>query len=76
MTCEELGRQLTARHDGALGEGDCAAIEAHLHECARCGGLHRDLEDLARLCRESDRPRMPAAVRRRIEEMLARSEVH
>lgn len=70
MKCEELGRRLTERHDGMLNEGDCAAIEQHLGECPSCGGLHRDLEDLARLCRESARPRMPLEVRRRIEEAL------
>lgn len=68
--CAELGRRLTELRDGALGEGDCAAIEKHLAECARCGDLQRDLEDLARLCRESERPRMPPAVRRRIEQAL------
>lgn len=68
--CEELGRRLTERRDGALDESTCAAIEQHLQECDSCGSLHRDLEDLARLCRESERPRMPPAVRRRIEEAL------
>jgi predicted anti-sigma-YlaC factor YlaD len=72
MKCEELGRQLTERRDGTLGESDCAAIEKHLAECPSCGALHRDLEDLARLCRESERPRMPLAVRRRIEDVLKR----
>ena len=70
MTCDQLGRRLTERRDGVLGEGDCAAIEAHLAECQDCGALHRDLEDLARLCHESERPRMPLAVRRRIEQSL------
>ena len=68
--CDGLVRRLTELHDGALGEGDCAAIERHLEECADCGALHRDFQDLARLCRESDRPRMPLAVRRRIEQAL------
>ena len=72
MKCEELGRQLTERRDSTLGESDCAAIEKHLAECPSCGALHRDLEDLARLCRESERPRMPLAVRRRIEDVLKR----
>jgi predicted anti-sigma-YlaC factor YlaD len=69
-TCDDLGRRLTERRDEALGESECAAIEKHLEECSDCGALHRDLEDLARLCRESERPRMPPAVRRRIEEAL------
>lgn len=68
--CDELGRRLTELHDGCLEESDCAAIEKHLAECPSCGNLQRDFEDLARLCRESDRPRMPVAVRRRIEEAL------
>ena len=72
MKCDELGRQLTQRRDGTLGESDCDAIEKHLAECPSCGALHRDLEDLARLCRESERPRMPVAVRRRIEDALKR----
>jgi predicted anti-sigma-YlaC factor YlaD len=70
MRCDELGRRLTERRDGDLGESDCAAIERHLDECTSCGALHQDLEDLARLCRESERPRMPLAVRRRIEQTL------
>ena len=68
--CDELGRRLTELRDGALGESDCAAIQHHLDECQSCGALHKDLEDLAQLCRESERPRMPPAVRRRIEQAL------
>jgi len=68
--CDDLGRRLTELRDGSLGESDCAAIERHLAECPSCGDLHRDFEDLARLCRESARPRMPLAVRRRIENAL------
>jgi hypothetical protein len=73
MKCEDLGRRLTERHEDVLDESDCAAIERHLQECSSCGALHRDLEDLARLCRESERPRMPLDVRRRIEEILGSS---
>jgi predicted anti-sigma-YlaC factor YlaD len=72
MKCDDLARRLTELRDGALGESDCAAIEEHLAECADCNGLHRDLEDLARLCRELARPRMPLAIRRRIEDGLGR----
>jgi predicted anti-sigma-YlaC factor YlaD len=68
--CDDLGRRLTELRDGALGESDCAAIQRHLEECSSCGALHQDLEDLARLCRESPRPRMPLAIRRRIEQAL------
>ena len=73
MKCEELGRRLTERHDGMLEEGDCADIEQHLQECPSCGALHKDLQDLARLCRESARPRMPLELRRRIEQVLRSS---
>jgi predicted anti-sigma-YlaC factor YlaD len=73
MNCEALARRLTDRHDDVLGESDCAAIEEHLAQCPSCGALHRDLEDLARLCRETERPRMPLDVRRRIEEILGGS---
>jgi len=72
MKCDDLAQRLAEKHDGVLGESDCAAIEKHLEECPSCGDLHRDLEDLARLCRESARPQMPADVRRRIEELLHR----
>ena len=68
--CDELGRRLTELRDGALSESDCAAIQHHLDECQSCGALHKDLEDLAQLCRDSERPRMPLAVRRRIEQTL------
>jgi predicted anti-sigma-YlaC factor YlaD len=68
--CNELGRRLTELRDGALGETDCAAIQSHLDECPNCGALHRDFEDLAKLCRESERPRLPPEVRRRIEVVL------
>jgi predicted anti-sigma-YlaC factor YlaD len=68
--CDDLGRRLTELRDGALGKSDCAAIQHHLDECSNCGALQKDLEDLARLCRESARPRMPLAVRRRIENAL------
>ena len=70
MKCEDLGRRLTDLRDRALGESDCAAIEKHLAECTSCGSLQQELEDLARLCRESERPRMPPDVRRRIEALL------
>jgi len=70
MKCEELYRRLTHHTDGVLDADDCAAVEQHLLDCAPCGELRRDLEDLARLCRESPRPRLPDDVRRRIEVLL------
>jgi anti-sigma factor ChrR (cupin superfamily) len=73
MKCTDLYRRLSDHAEGRLDEGDCAAIEAHLRECSPCGELRRDLEALARLCRESRRPRMPEGVRRRIEALLRES---
>ena len=70
MKCNDLFRRLTDHADGVLDEGDCAAVEEHLKDCAPCGAVRRDLEDLARLCRQSRRPRMPDDVRRRIEALL------
>ena len=73
MKCNDLYRRLTDHAEGLLDEGDCAAIEKHLRECATCGALHSDLTTLARLCRESSRPKMPDAVRLRIEQLLKQS---
>ena len=70
MKCDDLYRQLTDHADGVLDAGDCAAVEQHLKDCAPCGDMRRDLEDLARLCRESRRPRLPDEVRHRIEALL------
>jgi anti-sigma factor RsiW len=70
MKCDELYERLADHADGVLDAGDCAAVEQHLRECDSCGTLRRDLEDLARLCRESRRPRLPDEVRRRIEALL------
>jgi predicted anti-sigma-YlaC factor YlaD len=72
MNCQDLARRLSHHTDGALDGDDCAAIDRHLRECEVCGALRRDLEDLARLCRDSQRPKMPMAVRRRIEMLLSR----
>jgi anti-sigma factor RsiW len=73
MKCTDLYRRLTDHAEGLLDKGDCAAIEKHLRECSPCGELRGDLEALARLCRESSRPRMPDGVRRRIEMLLRES---
>lgn len=70
MKCDDLYRRLTDHADGVLDAGDCAAVEEHLRDCAPCGAVRGDLEDLARLCRESRQPRMPDDVRRRIEALL------
>jgi predicted short-subunit dehydrogenase-like oxidoreductase (DUF2520 family) len=73
MKCTDLFRRLSDHAEGLLDKGDCAAIERHLRECATCGALHSDLEVLARICRESSRPKMPSDVRRRIEDLLKQS---
>ena len=73
MKCTDLFRRLSDHAEGLLDKGDCAAIERHLRECATCGALHSDLDVLARICRESARPKMPADVRRRIEDLLKQS---
>jgi predicted anti-sigma-YlaC factor YlaD len=70
VKCNDLYRRLSDHAEGILDETDCAAIEKHLRECSPCGELRKDLEVLARLCRESQRPRMPEDVRRRIETLL------
>jgi anti-sigma factor RsiW len=70
MKCDDLYRRLTDHADGVLDAGDCAAVEEHLRDCAPCGAVRHDLEDLARLCRESRRPRLPDDVRLRIEVLL------
>jgi anti-sigma factor RsiW len=73
MKCTDLYRRLSDHAEGLLDKGDCAAIERHLRECPTCGALHSDLELLARICRESARPKMPDDVRRRIETLLTQS---
>jgi hypothetical protein len=70
VKCNDLYRRLSDHGEGLLDEADCAAIETHLRECSPCSELRRDLETLARLCRESKRPRMPDNVRQRIERLL------
>jgi len=70
MTCAEFSSRLDDLLDGLLDAEQCAAIEQHLSDCPDCGAVHRDLQHLARLCRQSQRPRMPEDVRRRIESLL------
>ena len=70
MNCDELLRKLTDYSEGALPGCLCSEIERHLRECQPCGELRSDLEDLARLCRASETPRLPEEVRRRIEQRL------
>jgi anti-sigma factor RsiW len=72
MNCADFAARIDDLLDGALDADQCAAIERHLAECPDCGAVHRDLQHLARLCRQTHRPRMPEAVRERIESLLRR----
>lgn len=69
--CDTMIEVLVERLDGTLDASLCAAIDAHLRECAPCGALQHDLQDLARLCREAVVPAaLPETTRRRIETLL------
>ena len=70
MSCDELLRRLTEYADGALPSALCDEVGRHLAECSPCGELERDLQDLARLCRECDPPRLPDELRRRLDARL------
>jgi len=72
MTCAQLYTQLTDLAEGALPDDVCAEVTRHLAECTDCQLVRQDLEDLARLCRETEQPTtMPADVRHRVELLLA-----
>jgi predicted anti-sigma-YlaC factor YlaD len=50
----------------------CEEVNRHLAECADCQLVRKDLEDLARLCRETAQPTtMPAELRSRVMSLLA-----
>ena len=70
MTCDELYRRLTDHAEGVLDAGVCAEVDRHLASCPDCREIRRDLEDLARMCREHAPVRLPDDVRRRIEGLL------
>ena len=70
MRCDDLLRLLTEYAEGVVTGPICEEIERHLGDCSPCAELRRDLDDLARLCRQVPRPGLPAEVRRRIEELL------
>jgi anti-sigma factor RsiW len=75
MNCEQLYERLTELAEGTLPADVCEEVNRHLAECADCPQLRADLEDLARLCRETAQPTtMPAEVRSRIAQMLANPE--
>jgi hypothetical protein len=70
MTCDEFLRCLTEYAEGALPRNLCEEVQLHLQECSPCAELRQDLEDLARLCKECDPPRLPADLRRRLEQRI------
>lgn len=72
MNCEDLLKRLTDYSDGAADATLCAEIERHLSECTGCEAVRRDLEQLSRLCRTCDPPRLPKEARERIERLLGR----
>jgi hypothetical protein len=72
MNCAQLYERLTDLEDGALPADVCEEVNRHLAECADCTLVRQDLQDLARLCRESSGPKtMPEELRGRILQMLA-----
>ena len=72
MNCAQLYERLTDLEDGALPADICEEVNRHLAECADCTLVRQDLQDLARLCRESSGPTtMPEELRGRIAQMLA-----
>jgi hypothetical protein len=72
MNCAQLYDRLTDLEDGALPADICEEVNRHLAECTDCTLVRQDLQDLARLCRESSGPTaMPEELRGRIAQMLA-----
>jgi len=72
MNCAQLYERLTDLEDGALPADVCEEVSRHLAECQDCALVRQDLQDLARLCRESSGPTtMPEELRGRILQMLA-----
>ncbi len=72
MSCDELYERLTDYVDGTLQGDVCRDVEQHLAECHDCQHVRQDLEDLARLCRQSSAaPAMPDVLRQRILVLLA-----
>ena len=75
MSCDELYERLTDRAEGTLDGEICAEVDRHLATCGECQQVRQDLQDLARLCRQSaEAAVMPEDVRRRIEALLTTGE--
>jgi anti-sigma factor RsiW len=72
MNCTQLYERLTDLEDGALPADVCEEVNRHLAECQDCQLVRQDLQDLARLCRDSSgATTMPEELRGRILQMLA-----
>ncbi len=72
MTCAQLDDRLTDLMEGTLPADVCEEVNRHLAECNNCQLVRQDLEDLARLCRQTAAPTtMPDDVKHRIEALLA-----
>jgi len=52
MKCKEAQRLLSEYIDGALDVKTASALEAHLAECGKCRGLHRELAGTVKLLKE------------------------
>lgn len=62
---------LFSRHlEGDLGRDACTAMEAHLHQCARCRGACASLKRALALCRQAPVPEVPNAVRQSVQNAL------
>jgi RNA polymerase sigma-70 factor (ECF subfamily) len=70
MKCDELLRALADYEDGAADDCLCRDVEQHLAGCPSCQTLRQDLERVSRLCRQTPRPALPDALRRRIAELI------
>ena len=72
MNCAAAVRAADGPGGRALPADVCEEVNRHLAECQDCGLVRQDLQDLARLCRESSGPTtMPEELRGRIAQMLA-----
>jgi anti-sigma factor RsiW len=70
MKCDEWLQQLAEYKDGQLPVSICDEIDQHVHECAACAAVDRDLRALQRMCRETPQPCLPEDARKRIENLL------
>jgi hypothetical protein len=72
MSCEHFNDRVTDLLEGSLPGDVCEEVNRHLAGCADCARLRQDLQDIAKLCRETAQPTtMPEELRGRIAQMLA-----